>query len=216
MDMTPGSRRPTALWRAKCPVTVKAALELVDGWARLRSIEHDFRSAPGCPNGRSEEAKLELNMLTMETPCSTNRAAPALPKNARPKPVRLTVAATRLRIGAIMAYADGKLSPGVRRRRCSMAAASGHELHHGLRLRTTKPFEEVMEEKGVQDLHRPQGHPVPDRHRKWTSCRKSRGRGSFLQQPQPDFGVWRCMKAFRSRPPRPIDHSPRGKSWRCG
>ncbi len=80
----------------------------------------------------------------METPTSNNNVTPK-PRRERPKPVRLTDAAAA-RIAEIMADAEGKylgVRVGVTNGGC---AGMSYTMAYA---EDTKPFEEVMEEKGV-------------------------------------------------------------------
>ncbi len=80
----------------------------------------------------------------METKPQNPRRAPL--KRERPKPVKLTDAAAA-RLGQIMANADGKylgLRVGVTNGGC---AGMSYTMEYAS---DTKPFEEVMEEKGVR------------------------------------------------------------------
>ena len=80
----------------------------------------------------------------METEPQNPRRAPL--KRERPKPVKLTDAAAA-RLGQIMANADGKylgLRVGVTNGGC---AGMSYTMEYAS---DTKPFEEVMEEKGVR------------------------------------------------------------------
>ncbi len=81
----------------------------------------------------------------METPTSNNNVTPK-PRRERPKPVRLTDAAAA-RIAEIMADAEGKylgVRVGVTNGGC---AGMSYTMAYA---EDTKPFEEVMEEKGVK------------------------------------------------------------------
>ena len=81
----------------------------------------------------------------METQSDKPRRAP-LPKKERPKPIRLTDAAAA-RIGEIMANAEGKylgVRVGVTNGGC---AGMSYTMAYA---EDTKPFEEVMEDKGVK------------------------------------------------------------------
>jgi iron-sulfur cluster assembly protein len=81
----------------------------------------------------------------METQPDKPRRAP-LPKKERPKPIRLTDAAAT-RIGEIMAGAEGKylgVRVGVTNGGC---AGMSYTMAYA---EDAKPFEEVMEEKGVK------------------------------------------------------------------
>jgi len=81
----------------------------------------------------------------METPTSNNNVTPK-PRRERPKPVCLTDAAAA-RIAEIMADAEGKylgVRVGVTNGGC---AGMSYTMAYA---EDTKPFEEVMEEKGVK------------------------------------------------------------------
>ena len=82
----------------------------------------------------------------METPTSNNNVPAAKPRRERPKPVRLTDAAAA-RITEIMANAEGKylgVRVGVTNGGC---AGMSYVMDYA---EEAKPFEEVMEEKGVK------------------------------------------------------------------
>ena len=106
------------------------------------------------------------------------------PRRERPKAVQLTDAAAA-RIREIMAGADGHyqgVRVGVTNGGC---AGMSYTMDYA---ESAKPLEEVVEDKGVQDFHRSQGDPVPDRHRNGFRAREA-GRAFRLQQSEPDGGL---------------------------
>jgi iron-sulfur cluster assembly protein len=107
-----------------------------------RDGEHDLRSALDArPHERRSQARTEhVLRRMMET------QTPVKPRRERPKPVRLTDAAAA-RIAEIMANAEGKyqgVRVGVTNGGC---AGMSYVMDYA---EEAKPFEEVMEEKGVK------------------------------------------------------------------
>ncbi len=127
----------------------------------------------------------------MTTPQTTT---PAKPRRERPKAVRLTDSAAS-RIRDIMADAEGKyqgVRVGVTNGGC---AGMSYTMDYA---EDVRPLDEVVEDKGVKNLHRAQGDPVPHRHRDGFRAREA-WRPLCVQQPETRLPPAAAAKASRSR-----------------